>query len=130
MTIQDLTDFIDRHTENGTIFPREPWGEGIGIEEKGMALVRSLVANDWLALYEQLTRKSNFWLECLIELLDRVGTQQARQMIIHIALNGTEESFFDAMECIHTFRRDVSVYTWLKLKNRSSQISKSKSNFN
>ena len=122
MSIQDLIDFIDRHTENGTIFPHEPWGEGIGIEEEGEDLVRSLSTREWLALHEQLTKKSDLWLECLIQLLDGVGTQPARQMIIHLALNGTEENFFDAMECIRDFRRDVSTYSWLKLENRSTEI--------
>lgn len=128
MTIKNLINFINRYTENGMIFPREPWGEGVGIEEEGRDLVKSLSANDWLALHEQLTKKSNYWLECLIELLDGVGTQQARQMIIYIALNGTEENFFAAMECIGNFKRDVSIYTWLKLKNRSAEILKNRLN--
>ena len=128
MTIEKLINFIDRHTENGTIFPREPWGEGIGIEAEGIDLVKSLSVNNWLALYEKLAKKSNFWIECLIELLDGVGTQTTRQMIIYIALNGTEENFFDAMECIRDFRRDVDTYTWLKLKNRSAEILKNRLN--
>ena len=122
MSIKDLIDFIDRHTEDGAVSPREPWGEGIGIEEERENLVRSLSNREWLTLYEQLSKKSNFWLGCLIEILDGVGTQPARQMIIHLALNGTEENFFDAMECIRDFKHDVSTYTWLKLKNRSAEI--------
>ena len=122
MSLQNLINFIDRQTENGTFFPNPSWGEGIGIKEVGEDLVRSLSNNDWSILYLQLNKKSDFWRSCLIELLDEVATQQARQMIIHIALNGTEENFFDAMECIRDFRRDVSTYTWLKLQNRSTKI--------
>ena len=128
MSVAKLISFIDRHTKNGTIFPGEPWGEGIGIEEEGINLVASLRANDWLFLYEELTKKSNCWIECLIQLLDELRTRQARQMIIHIALNGTKKNFFDAMECIRDFRRDVDIYTWLKLKNRSTELLNNKLN--
>jgi len=124
MTLENLINFIDFYTDNGTISPHKPWGEEISIKENGVNLVRSLRANDWLALYQKLGKKSDFWIECLIDLLDLVGTRKARQMIVHIALNGTEKNFFDGMKCIGEFRRDVDVYTWLKLKNRASEISK------
>ena len=122
MAIEDLINFINRYTNNGTIYPSEPWGEGIGIEA-GAAIIRSFSSGDWLALRSlNLKNKSNFWIECLIKLLDEAYTDEARQMIIHIALNGTEENFLNAMESIRDFRRYVDTYTWLKLKNRSSQI--------
>ena len=130
MTIKGLIDFIDRHTENGAIYPKEPWGEGVRVEEEGMAFIRSFSASDWLALRADLDlrEKSNFWIQCLIHLLDGLYTEEARQMIIQIALTGTEENFFAAMECIRDFRRDVTIYTWLKLKNRSSEILRSRQN--
>ena len=122
MTIKNLIDFIDRHTNNGAIYPNEPWGEGTGIEE-GVALIQRFSSRDWLALRSlNLKQRSNFWVECLIDLLDRAYTEDARQMIIYIALTGTEENFFYAMECIRNFRRNVSIYTWLKLENRSTEI--------
>lgn len=116
MTIRNLIDFIDRHTNDGAIDSNEPWEEGI-------ALIRSFSHRDWLALRTDLNlkKKSNCWIECLIHLLDAAYTEEARQMIIHIALNGTEENFVDAMKCIQDFRRDVTIYTWLKLKNRSAE---------
>ena len=78
---------------------------------------------DWLALRSMnFKNKSNFWVECLIDLLDEAHTEQARQMIIYLASNGTDENFFDAMECIRNFRRYVDTYTWLKLENRSTEI--------
>ncbi len=123
MAIEDLIDFINRYTNNGAIYPSEPWGEGIGIEAEGAAIIRSFSSGDWLALRAlNLKNKSNSWVECLIELLDEAYTDEARQMIIHIALNGTDENFLDAMESIRDFRRYVDTYTWLKLKNRSSEI--------
>ncbi|WP_319418612.1 hypothetical protein [Pleurocapsa sp. FMAR1] len=129
MTISNLINFIDRHTNNGAIYPNEPWGEEVGVKEEGIAFVRSFSTGDWLALRNlNLKEKSNFWIECLIHLLDEAYTEEARQMIINIALTGTEENFFDAMECIRSFRRDVDIYTWLKLKNRASQISSSRLN--
>ena len=129
MTIQNLIDFIDRHTNNGAIYPNEPWGEGVVIEE-GIAFIHSFSSRDWLALRTNfnLKEKSDSWIKCLIHLLNEARTEEARQMIIYIALNGTENNFYDAMECIHNFRRDVSIYTWLKLKNRSSEILRSRSN--
>lgn len=132
MTWENLIDFIDRHINNGAIYPHEPWREGIGIEE-GVAFIRRFSSRDWLALRSlNLKARSNFWVECLIDLLDRAYTEDARQMIIYIALNGTEENFFKAMECIRGFRRLVSIYTWLKLENRFTEISsktlKNKSN--
>ena len=129
MTIDSLIDFIDRQTNKGAIYPEEPWEEGVGIKEEGIAFIHSFSHRDWFALRSlNLEEKSNFWIECLIDLLDESYTEEARQMIIYIALNGTEENFLDAMECIITFRRDVSIYTWLKLKNRSSKISSSRLN--
>ena len=123
MTIQNLTDFIDRYTNNGTIYPNEAWGEGVGIEDEGAAFIRSFSHRDWLSLRNlNLKEKSDFWVECLIDLLDEAYIEEARQMIIHIALTGTNENFFDAMECIRDFRRNVSTYTWLKLENRSTEI--------
>lgn len=122
MTIENLIDFIDRHTNNGAIYP-SAWGEGIGTKNKGIAFIHLFSSRDWLALHSlNLKERSDFWIECLIDLLDKAYTREARQMIIYIALNGTEENFLDAMECIKTFRRDVDTYTWLKLKNRSSEI--------
>ena len=129
MSIENLIDFIDRHTNSGAIYPSEPWGEGIGIEEEGAAFIRSFSHRDWLTLRSlNLKERSNSWVECLIDLLDEAYTEEARQMIIYIALNGTEENFLDAMECIRSFRRDVSIYTWLKLKDRSSKILSSRLN--
>ena len=123
MTIQNLIDFIDRHTNNGAFYPSEPWGEGIGIEDEGAAFIRSFSYRDWLALRSlNLKERSNSWVECLIDLLDEAYTEEAQQMIIHIALTGTDENFLDAMECIRAFRRSVSTYTWLKLENRSTEI--------
>ena len=79
-----------------------------------------------------LKEKSNLWYECLIHLLNEAYIEETRQMIIYIALNGTDENFFDAMQCIRDFKRNVSTYTWLKLENRSTEISskrlKNKSN--
>ena len=100
------------------------------IENEGIAFIRSFSSRDWLALRTDLDlqQKSNSWIKCLIHLLDAAYTEEARQMIIHIALNGTEENFFDAMECIRDFKRDVTIYTWLKLKNRSAEILKNRSN--
>ena len=135
MSIENLLEFIDRHTNNGAIYPNESRGEGvlndtashIRVEEEGITFIHSFSSRDWLALRSlNLTRKSRFWVECLIELLNGAYTEEARQMIIYIALNGTEENFFDAMECIRDFKRDVSIYTWLKLKNRSAEILRSK----
>ena len=129
MTINNLINFIDRHTNNGAIYSNKPWEEGVGIEEEGIAFIHSFSSRDWLALRDlNLKEKSNFWIECLIDLLDEAYTEEARQMIIYIALNGTEENFLDAMECIRSFRRDVSIYTWLKLKDRSSKILNSRLN--
>lgn len=122
MTIENLIDFIDLYTNNGTIFPKA-WGEDIGLEDEGIALIHLLSSRDWLALRSlNLKQKSNFWVEFLIELLDIAYTQEARQMIIHIALTGTEKNFYDAMKRIQNFRRYVDTYTWLKLKNRSAEI--------
>ena len=100
------------------------------IEDEGIVFIRSFSSRDWLALRTDLARKqrSNYWIECLIHLLDAAYTEEARQMIIHIALNGSPENFFDAMECIRGFKRDVTIYTWLKLKNRSAEILKIRSN--
>ena len=128
MTIQSLIDFIDRHTNNGAIYPNQTLEEGGRIEE-GIGFIRSFSGGDWLALRNlNLKQKSDFWIECLIHLLEGAYTEEARQMIIYIALKGTEENFLDAMECIRGFRRDVSIYTWLKLKNRSSEILRSRAN--
>ena len=116
MTVSNLTDSIDRHTKNGTIYPQQPLAENI-------AFIRSFSHYDWLALRNlNLQEKSNLWIEYLIHLLDEACTQEARQMIVYIALNGTKENFSAAMKCIQNFRRDVSIYTWLKLKNRSAEI--------
>ena len=129
LIIDRLIEFIDRQTNNGAIYPKEPWGEGVGIEEEGIAFIHSFSSRDWLALRSlNFKERSNFWIKCLIALLDAAYTEEARQIIIYIALNGTEENFLDAMECIRSFRRDVSIYTWLKLKNRSSKILSSRLN--
>ena len=130
MTIKNLIEFIDRYTNNGAIYSNEPWGEGVVIEDEGSAFIRSFSSRDWLALRTDLAlkQKSNSWIECLIHLLDAAYTEEARQMIIHIALNGSPENFFAAMKYIQDFKRDVTIYTWLKLKNRSAEILKSRSN--
>ena len=130
MTIDNLINFIDRYTNDDAIYPNKSCDKGIKIEEKGFAFIRSFSNRDWLTLRTDfdLKERSSFWIKCLIHLLDGAYTEQARQMIIYIALNGTEKNFLDAMEYIHNFRRDVSTYTWLKLKNRSAEILKSRSN--
>ena len=126
MAIEDLIDCIDRYTNNGAIYPNEPGDEGIKIEE-GVALIRSFSNRDWFTLRSlNIKEKSAFWVECLITLLDRAYLEEARQIIIHIALTGTENDFFTAMECIRDFRRYVSIYEWLKLKNRAAEIQKSR----
>ena len=129
MTIKSLIEFIDHHTNNGTIYSHKLRNEDIGIKEEGIALVHAFSGRDWLALRSlNLKERSDFWVECLIDILDAAYTEEARQIIIHIALTGTEKNFFKAMECIRDFRRLVDIYTWLKLKNRASEISKSKLN--
>ena len=133
MTIQSLIDFIDRHTENGAVYPSEPWGEGIGIETEGVAFIQKFSHRDWFALRNlNLKEKSDVWVKCLIDLLDEAYTEEARQMIVHIALTGTEENFLDAMEHIRDFRRNVDTYTWLKLQNCSTEIltKRTKNKFN
>ncbi|MEM7592590.1 MAG: hypothetical protein AAF383_13890 [Cyanobacteria bacterium P01_A01_bin.83] len=140
MTIKKLIDFINHHTNNDVTYSNEPWGKDVSKNiscacgaashdriEEVIKLIRSFSGRDWLALRTDLNlkEKSNFWVECLIYLLDEAYTEEARQMIIYIALNGTEDNFFDAMKYIQSFRRDVSIYTWLKLKNRASEISRS-----
>ena len=70
----------------------------------------------------KLREKNNSWIELLIYLLDAAYTEEARQMIIQIALAGTEDNFLAAMKYIRSFRRDITIYTWLKLKNRASEI--------
>lgn len=122
MAIKYLIGFIDRYTNNGAIYPGEPWGEGVGIEAESAAIIRSFSSRDWLTLRSLIENKSNFWVECLITLLDEAYTDSARQMIIYLALNGTEENFLAAMESIRNFRRYVDTYTWLKLENRSTKI--------
>ena len=128
MTIKSLIDFIDRYTSNGAVDPSEPWGEDIGIKlEECIALIRSFSSRNWLSLRAlNLKQKSNFWVRFLIKLLDISNTEEARQMIIYIALNSAEDNFYDAMECIQNFRRDVSTYEWLKLKNRAAEMRKSR----
>ena len=121
MTINNLIDFIDRQTNSDAIYLNE--AEGIGIEE-GAAFIRSFSPRDWLALHNlNLKEKSDAWIKCLIDLLDGAYTEEARQMIIHIALTSREEIFFEAMKYIRGFRRNVSTYTWLKLENRATEIS-------
>ena len=128
MTINNLINFIDRHTNNGAIYFNKPWEEG-KIEEEGIAFIHSFYSRDWLALRNfNFQEKTYIWVKCLIHLLSEARTEESRQMIIYIALNGTEENFLDAMECIRSFRRDVSIYTWLKLKDRSSKILSSRLN--
>ena len=93
------------------------------IKDESVAFIRSFSHLDWLTLrHLNLTEKSNFWVECLIDLLNLAYTEEARQMIIHIALTGTDENFLDAMEYIRDFKRDISTYTWLKLENLSTEI--------
>ena len=122
MTANNLIDFIDRYTNNGTIYPNNQWEEGMGIEDC-VALIQRFYDRDWLALRSlNLKERSDVWIKCLIDFLNRAYTEEARQMIIYIALNGTEENFFEAMEYIRAFRRNVSIYTWLKLENRSTEI--------
>jgi len=123
MTTNNLIDFIDRHTNNGAIYPSEPWSEGIGTETEGVALIQKFSHRDWFALRSlNLKAKKSLWIECLITLLGEADTEEARQMIIHIALTATEDNFFEAMEHIREFRRYVDTYTWLKLQNRSTKI--------
>ena len=129
MTAENLINFIDRLTENSAIFSKEPREKDLGLEDEEIALIHSFSSRDWLALRNlNLKERSDFWVECLIVLLDEAYTEDARQMIIHIALTGTEENFYKAMEYIQDFRRNVDTYTWLKLKNRSAEILRSRSN--
>ena len=122
MTIEKLINFINRYTSHGTIYPNKPEDECIEIEE-GVVLIRSFSSRDWHSLRSfNLKEKSLFWVECLITLLDEAYTEEARQMIIHIALTGTDENFLAAIEYIRNFRRYVDTYTWLKLENRSTAI--------
>ena len=123
MTIDNLIDFIDRHTNNNAIYPNEPRSKDIEIKN-GVTIVNVFSSRDWWALRGlNLMERSNSWVKCLIDILDNAYTEEARQTIIHIALTGTEENFLDAMECIRRFRRHISIYTWLKLQNRSTKIS-------
>lgn len=123
MTINNLINFIDRQTNNGTIYLNKFGGKKVGIEE-GTALIQRFSSRDWWALRGlNITERSNLWVKCLIDILDNAYTEEARQTIIYIALTGTESNFLDAMECIRRFRRHVSIYTWLKLENRSTEIS-------
>ena len=120
MTIEKLIESLDRHTNNGTIDPQQPL-------EENVTSIRSFTHRDWLALRNfNLKQKSNLWIECLFDLLDKAHTREARQMIVYIALNGTEENYLAAIKYIQSFRRDISTYTWLKLKNRSAEIFKNK----
>lgn len=129
MSIHSLIDFIDRHTNNGAIYSHKLWDKSIGIEEESIAFIHEFSGRDWLALRSlNLKEKSDLWIECLIDILDKAYTEDGRQMIIHIALTGTGENFLTAMEYIQDFRRDVDIYAWLKLKNRSSEILKNKLN--
>ena len=132
MTIEGLINFIDRHTNNSAIYIEEQTEKGIEIEE-GMRFILTFSSRDWWALRGlNLQKRSNLWVKCLIDLLDKAYLEEARQAIIHLALTGSEENFLDAMECIRNFRRNVDTYTWLKLENRSTEIlsksTKSKSN--
>ena len=123
MTIDNLIEFIDRHTNNNAIYPNEPRSKDIEIKN-GVTIVNVFSSRDWWALRGlNLMERSNSWVKCLIDILDNAYTEEARQTIIHIALTGTEENFLDAMECIRRFRRHISIYTWLKLQNRSTKIS-------
>jgi|GEM_PF-2304979 len=122
MTIKNLIELIDLQTNNDAVYPRKSGKEEI--KKKGVALIYSFSTDDWLTLYAlNLKEKSNLWVEHLTHILDAAHTEQARQMMIHIALTGTEENFFAAMKCIRKFKRDVSIYSWMKLENRSSRLS-------
>jgi hypothetical protein len=122
VTIKNLVKFINGLTNNGVIFPSEPWGEGVGLEEEGEKIVCSLSTDDWLALRETLSEKNDIWIEFLIAILDEADTKEAREMMIYIALNGTDENCLDAMEHIREFQQDVDSNAWLKIRERSSEI--------
>lgn len=122
MTVKNLVKFINELTNNGVIFPSEPWGEGIGLEEEGKKLVCSLSTNDWFTLREIILDKSDVWIEFLIAILDEADTKQARKMMIYLALNGTEENCLDAMEYIREFKQEIDSNIWSKLRERSSEI--------
>lgn len=122
MSIKKLVDFIDGLTNNGVVFPKEPWGEDIGLEEEGEKLVYSLSNNDWLTLKETVFDKSDVWIELLIDILYLADTKESREMKIYIALNGTEENCLDAMEYIREFKQEIDSNIWSKLRERSSKI--------
>jgi hypothetical protein len=109
LQFSQLIKFIDFHTHNGLIsHETEPWGEGIGLEEEGVSLINSFITDDWI--------------KCSIDLLYGADSLEARQMLIYIALNGTEENFLDAMECIHYFKQEVAEDILLKFKARFDLI--------
>ena len=122
MTIESLIEFIDLQTNNDAIDLNKSLGDGRGIEG-GVAIIQKFSHRDWLALRSlNLKEKNDAWIECLLSILDEADTEEARQMIVYIALNGTDENFFEAMEHIREFRRYIDTYTWLKLQNRSTKI--------
>jgi hypothetical protein len=123
LQFSQLIKFIDFHTHNGLIsHETEPWGEGIGLEEEGVSLINSFITDDWLSLEKLIKEKTDLWIKCSIDLLYGADSLEARQMLIYIALNGTEENFLDAMECIHYFKQEVAEDILLKFKARSDLI--------
>jgi len=123
----ELIRFIDCMTNRGlTSHEKEPWGEGIGLEKKGVEYINSLTTENWLSLKKLIGEKTDLWIKCLIDLLYEYDDIEAHRILVYIALNGTQANFLDAMECIHEFKQEVTEEILQKLKNRSDLIIRKK----
>ena len=125
MILNKLIQFIDLYTRKGSVDPimvTGAWGEGEGIEDRGIELVESFSSEDWLTLSKKIRGKSDLWIEYCIELLGGADTVDSRFMLVEIAFTGTDENFLDAMEWIRDFEEDVSLDIWRQLKKRSSIV--------
>ena len=125
--IQQLCYYIDLYTDYGKDFPlSEAFYEGTRVEDiEDINLINNFSIDEWLLLQEYIKNKSSAWVECLLYILDEADTSKARQMVVCIALNGTNENFLDAIEYIRDikeYKLEFSQDIWRKLEARSNQV--------
>lgn len=74
------------------------------MEQEEVEYINSLTPRSRLSLPGLIETKTNFWIKCLIDLLYEADSTEACNMLVYIAINGTEESFSEMIECSHKFK--------------------------
>ena len=117
-----LVQFIDDVIKKGEGEIPEAWGEGVGFEKEGCVYLKEFNDKDWAQLQNGWREKSDHWIKCLIDLLSQVECQQSKEMLINIALQGSDESALDAIEFVRSFISELDPSVIERLEDKSWKV--------